>query len=433
MTQVEHQEPAAYGITPKMARALADIWRIRILSELSLRPLSPSRFVEHYGGELSKISRQFRLLEDWGYIEVIEECPGHRQGAAIEHIYRGIQRAHFDTPTWTSVPQPDRDAISHTTIDAVVARVAEATQARTFDQEVDRHLSWDGVALDRQAWRELGERLDDVLDWLSDLEVESAKRQLNAETERIPTIVVMTAFRSPHPPRSLLQASRRYYGAARKTGATFAISPKVVKALSNKWRCRILMEVSARPLSPSQFLEEVGGTMTHIARCFRELADWGFIEVLEERKGGRHGGGIERIYRGTHRPYFDTPTWSMMPRILREEMSQSFLSSFFERIFEALDAGTFDAEVTRHLSWKPVIVDRTAWTELAVALDEILSWLPELEKESLSRTAEEEVDHLIPTISGLAAFRAPRKGQVFNLEDSCGGDSDTPGDRQLST
>ncbi len=168
---------------------------------------------------------------------------------------------------------------------------------------------------------------------------------MGSDTAPIPVIVGLTAFRSPHSPRALLQASRRYYGAAKKTGATFGISPKAVKALSNKWHCRILMELSARPLSASQFVEEIGGSMTHVSRSFRELADWGFIEVFEERNGGRNGGGVERIYRGTHRPYFDTPTWGLMPEILREEMSQSFPSSFLERIFEAVEAGTSDTDL----------------------------------------------------------------------------------------
>src|SRR5215211_7884177 len=97
---VKTRPPAAFGISPQMAKALADSWRVRILAELSVRPLSPSRFVEEIGGELTHISRCFRQLAKWGFIEIVEERPGRRRGAAIEHVYRGIQRAHFETATW---------------------------------------------------------------------------------------------------------------------------------------------------------------------------------------------------------------------------------------------------------------------------------------------------------------------------------------------
>jgi DNA-binding transcriptional ArsR family regulator len=403
-------EPAAFGISTKMARALAYSWRVSILSELSVRPMSPSRFVEQIGGDLSQVARCFRQLAKWGYIELAEERPGGRGGAAIEHIYRGIQRAHFDTDTWTSVPRSERDAVSRSTIRAFSARIAEAVIAGTFDEEIDRHLSWDGVALDREAWNELGRRLDEILLWLSELGVQSAARLTPSGRERVPTIVGLTAYRSAHPPQTLLQGPRRDYHRADVPAppiTPFAIRPEMAKALSNKWRCRILMELSARPLSPSQFVEEVGGSMTHVARCFRELAQWGFVEVFEERKGGRHGGGVERIYRETSRPYFDTPTWSTLPRLIREDMSQSFLSSYFQRIHEAIEAGTFDTELDRHLSWKPVVLDRIAWSEVAERLDEVLAWLPELESESLDRVRG-DFDLLIPTITGLISFRAAR-------------------------
>jgi hypothetical protein len=403
----KRKEPAAFGISARTARALADPWRIRILVEVTVRPLSPSRFVDEIGGELTHISRCFRQLAQWGYIEVVEERPGRRRGAAIEHVYRAIRRAHFDTCAWESIPRSERDAVSRSILDSYQQHIGEALEAGVFDLEVDRHLSWDAVALDRAAWEELEERLDMILDSLSEHEIEAAKRLTAANGEQIPTTVGLAAFRSPGSPSLMLQGTSRRQGPADATepGASYAIGPKLAKALSNRWRCKILMEVSVRPLSPSQFVEEMGGSMTHISRCFRDLARWGYLEVLEERKGGRRGGGIERIYRSTLRPYFDTPTWEALPQIVREEMSHWFLHTYFDRVTEAIEAGTFDAEIDRHLSWKPVVIDRIAWTEIVQVLDETLIWLPDLETESLERT--QNVESLIPTTIGLASFRSP--------------------------
>jgi DNA-binding transcriptional regulator GbsR (MarR family) len=392
-----------------MARALADPWRFRILIEVTVRPLSPSRFVEDVGGELTHISRCFRQLADWGYLEVVEERPGRRRGASIEHVYRAIQRAYFDTPTWKNVPLSGRNAVSRSILGSYQQRIREAVETGTFDRELDRHLSWDTIALDRVAWEQLGEDLDAVLDSLSDLELEATKRLAAGDGEQMPTTVGLTAFRSPDTPSQMLRGSRRHDGplnAVEPTGE--GIEPKLVKALSNRWRCRILMEVSIRPMSPSQFMEEVGGSMTHVSRCFRDLAKLGFVEIVEERKGGRRGGGVERIYRSTLRAFFDTQTWITLPQIIREEISQFFLDGYFDRISEAFEAGTIDAELDRHLSWKPVVIDRPAWTQIGKSLDEILTRLPKLEADSTERI--EDVEDLIPTTVGLASFRSPSVG-----------------------
>ncbi|MDQ2631335.1 MAG: winged helix-turn-helix domain-containing protein [Actinomycetota bacterium] len=379
--------------------------------ELSVGPMSPSQFVEKVGGDLSYVSRCFRQLADWGFAEVIEERPGRRRGASVEHVYRGIQRAHFDTSTWKSVALSEREALSRSVLESYFSLVAEAIEAGTFDDELDRHLSWDSVALDRIAWLQLVTRLDRALEWLPDLEINSVKRINELDGEAIPTTVGLAAFRSPQPAEIMLKAPRRDQQATREAAteeAPITLTPKMVKALSNRWRSQILMELNARPMSPSQFVEEVGGSMTHISRCFRQLAQWGFIEVIEERRGGRHRGGVERVYRNTRRAYFDTPAWQALPRFLRNEVSKSFLASYLERITEAINAGTFDAELDRHLSWRTVVLDRVAWGQISTALDALLEWLPVLERESIKRT-EGEISKLIPTTIGLSSFRSPQR------------------------
>src|SRR3954470_23769513 len=152
MREVSVNEAVAFAISPKMARALADRWRLRILEELSVRPLSPSQFVESVGGELEAIGRCFRQLADWGFIEILEtQRGGHRRGG-VEHVYRRIQRALFPTEVWERFPTEYREESTSSGIESYIARVSEAIEARTFDDELDRHLSWDGYALDRIAW-----------------------------------------------------------------------------------------------------------------------------------------------------------------------------------------------------------------------------------------------------------------------------------------
>jgi DNA-binding transcriptional ArsR family regulator len=393
---------------PRMAAALADPWRARVLMELADRSLSPSQFVEQIGGDLDHVSRCFRQLADYGYVEVVEERPGRRQGASIEHIYGAVERAYFDTATWEGLPRFQRDLISDSILGSFFRRVSEAVDAGTFDRETDRHLSWDGVVLDRVAWTQLGAELDEILIWLSELERSSVKRLSSTHGEVIPTTVSLSAFRSPQSAQVVWGAPRRESGENTSGGGSGGdlITMEMAKAMKNRWRSRIMMELNARPLSPSRFVEEVGGSPSYISRCFKQLAEWGYINVVEERPGGRYGGGVERIYRNAKRAYFSTDNWAKLPYVFRTEFSASILGSYLARITESIKAGAFDAEKDRHLSWMPVSLDRTAWSSVSPRLDQILDSLPKREEESLART-NGRVEELIPTTVGLISFRSP--------------------------
>jgi DNA-binding transcriptional ArsR family regulator len=388
-----------------MAKALADEWRSRILMELSVRPMSPSQFVKEVGGELWDISRCFTQLAQWGHVELIEVKRGEGRRGGEEHIYRRVQRHHFDTATWEGLPRPLREEVSGSTIGSYIARISEAVAGGTFDAEVDRHLSWDGVWLDRIGWNQLGARLNEMLDWLPELGAQAAGRMSDSHEEPILTTVGLTAFRSPQ----IATRRPRFSPSMDRSPAAappFAISAKMAKALANKWRSRILLELSARPLSPSQFVKQAGGDLSNISRYFHQLVEWGYIELVETRRGGHRRGGTEHIYRKTQGAHFDTPTWEKLPLFLREEFSRSNLEAFIARISEAVEAGTFDAEVDRHLSWDGISLDRIAWSELMTRLDEVLAWLPTLEAEAAARL-EESQEEAIPTTVGLTAFRSP--------------------------
>src|ERR1700729_3989830 len=91
-------------------------------------------------------------------------------------------------------------------------------------------------------------------------------------------------------------------------GAAF-ISPRLAKAMASPLRSRIMMELSIGDMSPSEFCEIVDADLSAAARAFRQLAEWGFAEVVDQRRGGGRRGGTEKIYRRIGRAFFDPPTW----------------------------------------------------------------------------------------------------------------------------
>lgn len=195
------------------------------------------------------------------------------------------------------------------------------------------------------------------------------------------------------------------------------ISAKLAKALANPMRARIMTELSVRPLSPSQFQAISGGNLGNIARYFRQLEEWDYAEVIETRRGGRRRGGVEHIYRRTQANLIETEEWELLPSFLREDISANMLASYFARVNEAVEAGTFDAETDRHLSWDKPTLDRQAWEELSARLDEVLDSLPDLARESAQRM-KESGEEPIPTTVGLAAFRSPTGSELRKAREA---------------
>ncbi len=373
--------------------------------------MSPTQFTDEFGGNLTVVSRYFRELKKWGFLEVAEELRGGKRRGAVEKVYRAIRRVQFDTPTWEVLPRYLREECSGTILDGLVRRIAQAVAAETFDAEKDRHLSWKALHLDRQAWTEYVTRLDKVLDWVGELEVESAARFVGTEEEPIPATVALMAFRSPpEPSETAKQPPQRRSPdpAAGPPGLPpFLISAQMAKALANPWRNRILIELHLRPMSPRRFADEFGGPeLTTTARYFRQLKKWGFLEVAEELRGGHRRGAVEKVYRAIRRAHFDTAIWEGLPDHLRNECSGAVLDGLILRITQAVEAETFDTETDRHLAWKAICLDRQAWRELTTRLDEILAWVNKLEVESADRIAETRAEP-IPATVALMAFRAP--------------------------
>lgn len=400
-----HQQPTLLG--QKMAMALASPWRARILTELRSRPMSPSQFVKEIGGERSHIARCFRQLAEWGCIELMETRTGHRRRGGIEHVYRSVRSAFYSASLWRSFPDHLRRGISGTIVESFWNRVEEAVEQGTLDRDPERHISWEPLPLDARGWSELIDSLAETLQWFSSLEAQSAARLAAAGgAGSMPVTASLAAFVGPRPVERGAERIEDGSNDLKRGDGRQPFDGRLAKAFADPLRSRILTELRGRPMSPSQFCREIGGELSVVSRCFRQLADWGFIELVAEKTGGGRRGGIEHVYRSASRMVFGTDEWKEMPLMLREDISVHVLSSYWHAMTEAMESGTFDQRVDRHFSWQALTLDREAWIALTDRCDEILAWLPRLQAECADRIAASG-EQPIPTIVGLVCFRSP--------------------------
>jgi DNA-binding transcriptional ArsR family regulator len=397
-------EPVSLGIRPRFAAALSDPCRGQILLELDRGNLSPSQFAAKSGEDLSYVARNFRQLKRMGYAEVCDTRTDRHRGAAVEHMYRGVGPTGPDPLWWHQLPAAVRRTESFSILSSYFALAQAAHRSRRRHTPEEFHFSWNTCVLDKIAFQELAAELEGIERWVLGLELEAEDVIQTGEEEATGGAIGLMSFRSPRPAANLVSAPvSRIHPLDQQRGNEPALRPELAKALSNRWRARILMELDLRPISPSRFAREIGGDASYIARCFRELAEWGFVAVLEEHTGGRRRGARERIYVSRKRVYLDQEGWDALPLFAKDELGGNFWPVLLERIREALLAGTFDADPDRHRSFRRVVVDRRRWQQIPVRLDKAHRLLVALERESVERAAG-SMQRLIPTVVGLTCY-----------------------------
>ncbi len=148
------------------------------------------------GIAVSQVAYHFRKLLRAGCVEVVEH---HVRRGAVENVYRGIARAHFDTEEWKTIDPERRREITGIALQALMARAESAVLEDTFDAREDRWLVWVQMALDQQGWDELGKLCKRMMGDVERVR-ETAEERLGRSGEPAQTAPVtwgMLSFESP--------------------------------------------------------------------------------------------------------------------------------------------------------------------------------------------------------------------------------------------
>lgn len=158
-------------------------------------------------------------------------------------------------------------------------------------------------------------------------------------------------------------------------------------------------------MSARQFSEMVGEhDVATIGRCFRQLRDWGYLELLEERPGSNRRGAMEKIYQATPRSTLNLSDWQNLPPKYKDRDSAVLIERLIHKIDEAIIARTMDFDTDRHLSWMSLTLDQQAWEECMVRLQEVATSIDGFKRESAKHSPDSQ---LIPATVALLAFRSP--------------------------
>lgn len=193
-TSMNKQQDAGTVVDQRLVKALGHPLRVQALSILNERVASPNELAKELGEGLSQVSYHVKVLSDCECIELVKTEP--RRGA-VEHYYRATARAFLTDRHWAQLPDSLKPSVSADIMRSLVGDVAGAFEAGTFDARPDRHLSWTPLVVDEKGWKEIAERLGELLDRAREIEAESGERLASSEGERIDASLGLLAFEAP--------------------------------------------------------------------------------------------------------------------------------------------------------------------------------------------------------------------------------------------
>ena len=165
-------------VDQRLMKALGHPVRVRILEVVNERPISPVGFArEERGVSLSTASYHFKVLEECGCIECVEEV--QRRGSR-EHIYQGTRRALFDDAVWKRLPKLVQGGVTATVLEGFIDRAVRAVESGSYDAREDSHLSWLAMVLDEKGWDRLTALLASMLTEAQEIAVEAGERMADS-------------------------------------------------------------------------------------------------------------------------------------------------------------------------------------------------------------------------------------------------------------
>lgn len=414
MTKTETGIRSQVSFLRRLAVVFAEPLRLKAVTELYMREMSPTQFFEEFGGgSVPRVDRHFKTLVKYGWLQHVRQVTGGRRRGGTEHFYRAPELAVFDYETWAELPYSIRVAFSATIFEQFTERAMQAMEAGTFDAHPERHFTWTPIVVDRLGWERVIASIDSFFESIFDELADAKLRIVESGEEPMLATVALAGFESPmrsrgadEPPRPSAVESPLDLAERRDTSIPFSM--RVAKVFADPVCLKIVTELNLRAMSATQFHDEFGeGASSGSHRRFKMLADLGWLKQTGMKTGGKRRGATERFYRATGPAIFDLNSWSTVPDSVRSTYSWRIFEQLSDQVREAIEAGTLDARDDRHLSWSLLLLDRLGWERTVAATDSLFTSLFVEQKSAERRLAESGEEPLLMTVA-LAAFESPR-------------------------
>lgn len=379
--------------------------RLKIVTELYMREMSPKQFYEEFGGgSISRVTRNFEKLQEYGWLRFIRrEGPGGKRRGGVEHFYRAPELAFFDAESWVSMPYSIRVTSTWNIFSRIVPRVREAMEAASLTAGPRHDLSCTQLTFDQTGWERAIEAVGARFTSQFEEQEDARRRVAHSGEELIRKDVFLFAFESPIRGRKRANPTL----VKRRKEPLVPFPERLHPILADEVCRQVVAELNDREMSATQFHREFGaGNISRIRRRFKTLERVGWLKKVNEETGGRRRGATEHFYRATVPTILDDDPWAL-PDSLDGTHYWRVFQLFGEKVKEAIDTGTFDARVDRIVTWSLVNLDAQGWTNVIEGIEALSVFLLEEQERARDRMAQ-SADKPVRMTAVLGAFEAPR-------------------------
>jgi hypothetical protein len=180
------------------AEVLAQPLRVRIVEVLNQRDMCPAEFCREglapEGVDAAEVAEHFAELAAHGWLELADYDPRH---GPVEQVHSGCGRAFFAEAQWNELDRSEREALSRTMVQGLMARVDDALRGESFDARTNRHLTWIAMRLDEQGWSEMTTALDATFGEMEQIRADAEARLARRGEEGIPSTCGILGVPSP--------------------------------------------------------------------------------------------------------------------------------------------------------------------------------------------------------------------------------------------
>jgi hypothetical protein len=280
--------------------------RLKIVTELYQREMSPKQFYEEFGGfSVSRVAQHFQRLRETGWLRPMwTEGPGGKRRGGVETIYRSTELAFCDRPTWVALPHSIKVGFSWNTFKEIAEQFRGALEALVLEGRSDRRLAGTRLLLDQEGWMRVAGAVSQEFAGQYE-EQEDARRRAKRTGEKLfRTGSLLLAFELPI-------KDGFQFGPALVAGEELMIPfpVRVSKVFEDEVCMQIMDEANRANISVPAFHEKYGKrfglSKGKIRSRFNKLAQYGWLKVVGYKSGGARRGGTEKFYAATGPALYD--------------------------------------------------------------------------------------------------------------------------------
>lgn len=389
--------------------------RLKIVTELYQREMSPKQFFEEFGGgSVSAVTRHFKVLQEAGWLRHFRSVgPGGARRGATETIYRATDLPYCDQETWVALPYSIRIAVGWNGFKEIAAQLRQAMESLIFQARPDSRLTGTRLLLDEEGCGRVAKAL--TREFAAQYEEqEDARRRASHAGEKLFRVgSLLTAFEVPS------GGDQRGSFLIEDHPPLMPLPVRVSKVFKDEVCIQILDDANRGEISVPMFYARYGERFyldeAAVRRRFNSLTDVGWLKVVGQKTGGKRRGGIEKVYRATGPAFYDEEEngfWTEVPDGLRETDDWNTFAQLSESARKAMAAGTFHNRDDTCLAWSILNLDQQGWENMVGSLEKLWAFIlkeQELAQVRLRRSGEEPIALAV----ALGAFETPRPIKEF--------------------